>query len=444
MPAARLLLVLLPLLAASLSGCTLGEPAGAPAEDDDAADFPEVGSDAQVRAASAHAVLNATPGHRVTVAVLLDCPTPPAGNVTVRVVGEGLVGEPAPTRLRERCEDVAFAPLDVPENMTPGSRFLAIEVRAAADDALIRRVPDAVRLDVMEAGLSYAPGDRAFVVYTGRILATNETFFTNDPALADVPLARAPEFRTSANPLEVRGRLAIGVPEGLVAALDGMRPGESRTVVVPPEQAYGAEEILRREARDERLPRNFSIPAEEEAMARPTFDQHVRETGQGDPALFSEGDYFFVTQQGNAWRYRIEHIDAQRVEYRLALQLGDKYTLYPFWPRASEVVASDEHGAVLRTTPTTARGEPFTMRAAWPDMTRLFSVNETEIVVRHSPPEGLVYERALQGGGTERVEVRAVNEEEIVLAARNPHPLAGRTLVFDVRLAALEVAPASG
>lgn len=431
-----LLVTFAALLAGPLAGCTLGGPA--PARD--TAWSEEVGSDDALRVVVAHERVNATPGARVEVPVLLACGNDaPSARVEARLVGATLEGARVSADLSRACHAALFLPLDLSADAPPGTHNLSVEVRDAAGDAgVVRRAVAAATLVVPEPAPTYARGDVAHVVYTGRFADTDELFYTNDPFVGAMPFARAAAFRQGNQTLVVREGATAGIPDGFIAALHGMQAGESRAATVPAEKAYGPVELLAREPRDERVPRDRVIEVAPEAMARPTFDAHIRETEQGEPSSFGEGDFFFITQGGNAWRYRITAADAQRVDYVFAPHVGDRYTLYPFWPRASEVTEATAERVVLRTTPTMDAGASFTMRAPWPNMTTFVRVEDDAIVVRHSPPQGLVFERAVSATASERVEVRKVTEETITLATRNAHPYAGRELVFDIRLVALE------
>lgn len=431
----------LPVLAATfvalLAGCIFG---GGPA-DDDGPPLGELGDDASLRVDAVLAEVNATRGQRVVVPITLGCAAPPAAAVDVRLVAPGLVGVDVGAELNASCARTVFAALDVPVNATNETRVLAVEVRDAADGRLLRRAAAEVSLRVLEPDTPGWSGNAtAFILYTGRFADTGEVFFTNDPALRGQPYVRnETHHRTADRPLAMHPRETGNVPSGLLSLMRGMMPGETRSATVAPVDAYGNESVLARQARVEPIARDYLLEVETESMARESFDTHIRATGQGDPSTMEPGDAFVFSQDGNAWRYVITRIDARTVDYRFQPEEGDRYTLYPFWPGGAEVVAVTPENVAFYITPTTAVDEPFTRRAGWPMMSAIVNVTSAEVWVLHTPPVGHTYERPIAGGGTALVEVVGVTDEHVVEAYPNPHPFAGRALVFDLRLLTLDV-----
>jgi len=217
-----------------------------------------------------------------------------------------------------------------------------------------------------------------------------------------------------------------------------MQAGEHRTITFGPEKGYGPATEEQIEPRDEVIPRDITLENEVQRVARETFDTYVVESGQGRPQDFAVGDIFTLNQNGNDWPYRIVSMSAQAVEYQLAAEVGQRYSIYPFWANGSIVEDVNETHITFRTTPTTQVGQAFTMRAAWPQMTALREVNETHAVVRHSPPVGYSYTIVTQMGQPREASVKEVTETRIVVALPSPNPLAGRDLTFDVILVSLQ------
>lgn len=417
--------ILLLLLVAAAAGCAAPEPPGPTTT------VPPP-TEAGVRAVALRLLFDVSPGHAVTVPVLFGA-NESLGPASVRLAGATLAS--AWTNVTGQAT-VLFLGVNVTEAFA-GNETLAFELARNGTLAHVQR--DAVRLRSIAAGPVFGPASSGTVIYTGRLAATGEVFNTNDPDLRDAPFPRIREYAYTPSILPVRGGDEPTVVKGLYEALLGMRPGESRTVEFGPDHGWGAETLREREPRDEILPREHVVRIEEERSARETFESHIASQG-GNASEYAVGDVFTLEQAGNVWRYRITEMDATSVAFVVTMDVGDVFTLYPFWPEASVVVAAGEDGYVLRTTPTTQVGEPLTVRAPWPAMSTLVSVNDTDMAIRHSPPEGLVYSSLDVGGVRRELRVEEVTETTIVVSYENPSPLAGRDVVFDVELVSLTVA----
>lgn len=374
-----------------------------------------------------HPERNASAGNKVAFPVTVACPSAVA-NVTLRAEATGVARGEA----QAACGALTFLVLDVDPAAPAGLRALTLEAHAEGD--LLGRNRTVASLRILPPAPGFRPGDAGRVVMTGW-LDDGQVFYSNDVALADAAFARHEGFRMGAEPLPVVTNPQPSLVAGLYHGVLGLQPGESRTVVVPPALGFGEGTILEREPREETLPRETLLPVVTKSASRAQLDAYLRETGQGDVDSMRLGDRFFAEEDGNRWPYVLTARDAETVEFVLDLREGERYTLYPAWPNATEVLAVSETEAALRTTPTTSAGEAFTHRSVWPNATALVRVNETSIVLRHSPPVGLTY-TTLEGEGVE-IRVHEVTADHVVLARANPHPLAGRVLTADLTLVEL-------
>lgn len=386
----------------------------------------------------AHDELSAAAGHDVTFPVTLRNRDAQPRDAKVVVAAEGFSGETGLASVPENGAATVFLTVRVPADAAEGAHKLGLRIVDAAG-ATSREAPDALTVRVIGDAPSFGPNDSATILYTGRIAETGTVFFSNDPALAALSFPRVDNYRAGTSPVRVTTTPEPSVIEGLYRGMLGMRQGESRAVAVPPEQGFGPATITEERPRVETLERERDLPIREQTAPRSRFDQHVRDTGQGDPAAFEAGDKFLIRDPSGAdLPYLVVALDAEQVQYHYAPDVGDRLTLYAPWPNASEVVAVGNATVRFRTTPTTAEGEPFTYLDHWPNMTAVASLDASSIVLRHTPPVGQSHEERDAASPTpRRYEVSEVREDAIVLAYPSDNPLAGRTLVFDVRLVEL-------
>lgn len=331
-------------------------------------------------------------------------------------------------------ENAGWLTLEVPANAAPGDHLLEIAA-VDADGARLGAATVTVRVLAAEGGV--AAGERVGVWYVGRF-EDGRIFRTNVQAIAEGPWPKAPGFRADPawTPFVVAAGPATDTVPGLGVAVVGLHPGETRTVVVPPEDGYGPEWFNQTVPRDVELRREAVVPLPVRTIQRATWERHITTTGQGDPGSYAANDTFEIYDELNTYLARLVSLTPQSVAYRFELNLGEKYTFFGFWPNASEVVALNETTAVLRTTPNTEPDERFTYFRPWPNMTYVKSIDDETIVIRSDVPEGFVYDvPGAEGQPDTRLRVARLTDTEIVVETRNPEDLAGRTLVFDVTLA---------
>lgn len=426
---------LLLLLALVLAGCA-SAPDPAPPTGATPRPTPSGVASGDFTLAFAHATLNATPGHAVAFPLTLGH-RGAGGRIDVHLAGQGVQGNVTGAQVPAEGNLTLFVAVDVPAGAAPGARLLTAVVRDAAGRELARR-EGAATVVVLGGAAGYAPGDRARVVYTGRLAETGLTFNTNDPALKSLGFARTADYSFNPSLLDVTSLPRPSVVAGFHEAVLGMLPGESRTVTFPAEKGYGNATAEERVPRRETLERRESLDLPEASLSAQEFSAFLDDTGQGRPEDFREGDLVVSERQGERLRYRIVNKSAEEVTLRLAVEVGERYTVHPSWPNGSEVEAVTETTAVFLTTPATPPGEGFTYFPYWPGMTFVERVDETSIVLRHDPPQGLHFSRTLsQFGPPEEATVLRVDEEEITLTSPSSHPLAGKALTFDVTLVEL-------
>lgn len=383
-----------------------------------------------VSVSAARAELNATAGHTVTYLVSVTNRDVAARDVSVRVSGAGLEGESEITTVRGNTTVGVFVPVTIPESVPEGEH--ALDVSVVSGERVVREREGALTLRVLGAGPGFEQGDAVDATYMGRLSATGRVFNTNDPAIVGVAFPKTDSYRFSQGLLRVQTVPRPTIVQGLYEGMLGMQAGETRTISFGPEKGYGPASEEETFPRDEPLAREITLTNDAQQVPRATFDAYINESGQGDPSAFQAGDVFLLNQNGNDWPYRVVDLSATVVQYKLAAEVGQAYTIYPFWPNASVVAAIDDDNVTFRTTPTTEPGAVFTMKAFWPEMSTITSANETHIVVRHSPPVGFTYTSVSQLGQPREATVKSVDETQIVVAMPSTNPLAGKDLTFDV------------
>lgn len=380
--------------------------------------------------------LNVTPGHTAGFAITVHNRDVSAKDLRVEVSGPGVTARSDPQTVRAAGNATFFVAVPVPAGAAPGELDLDVQILDGA--APLRTEEGALSLTILPRGEGLAPGDAAVVMYTGRIATTGRVFNTNDPALVGLNFPRTDSYRFSAGLFTVETAPRPTVVEGFYEGLLGMQPGESRTVTFPPEKGYGPGVTRETIDREESLDRTFALKNTAESVARDVFDDYIASTKQTKAEPWAAGDVFRFTQAGNSWPYRITALTATQVSYELAAQLGEKYTIFPFWTNASEIVGINETHVSFYTTPTTAIGAPITMKAYWPEMSSVVELTEDTIVVRHSPPQGFRYTMPAGMGQPRESTVAEVTATSIVVATPATHPLAGQDLTFDITLVELE------
>lgn len=383
------------------------------------------------------AALNATAGRAVTFPVVLG-PFDGA-SVDVHLRGALVQGTLRGVTPPIGANKTVFVTVQVPAEAQPGAHPLALLLTDAAGKETYRREA-AATVQVVAGGGGYAPGDVGRVVYAGRLAESGQTFNTNDPVLQPLAFAKTPDYSfSSIETLSVTSLPTPSVVPGFHEAVLGMVPGESRTVTFPAEKGYGNATTEERFPREDVIERRQTTPLPEAHLPAAEFRAYLAETGQGVPEDYGVGDVVVNERDGRTLRYRIVEKTDEAVHLRMAVVLGERYTIYDMWTNGSEVEELNETHVTLYTTPTGAEGEPFTYYPYWPDFSHVASVDEARIVVRHDPPMGLQFTRtASPYAPPSTYTVTALDEEEIVATTPSSNPLAGKALTFDITMAGLE------
>lgn len=375
------------------------------------------------------------PGQTASVGLLLRNPGAVAERVRVTVAAAGPVtgpaGEATIVEVEAGAERAALLPISVAAGAAPGDHRVVLE--AATTSEPVKRATVAVTVRVPGPGDAVDEGERAVVYYVGR-LEDGAMFNTNHPAFGDAPLPRTADYRKSTGNLTIETGAGANVIPGFWRGVLGMVEGETRTITIPPSQAYGEKIVRETVNRTTTFERRFEI--EVNPLTRPysSFVEHVTTSGQGSAEDYEVGDTFTLAQGTNVWTMKLTAITNDTITYIPAPPVGTKFTLPaspPAWQNASVVESVDEEKIVLYTTPPQKVGERFTFLAHWPGASEVLRLTDDEIVLRHTPSVGLEYVPSTQPGAPTYT-VERVEEDGIDVVHESPHPLAGETLVFDV------------
>ncbi|GEM_PF-4387351 len=395
---------------------------------------------AAVNAEPLRATLNATPGHTVTFAVKIVNRGTAALDLGAVLSGPGVDARSGLVTAFPGGNRTVFVPVEVPANATPGSLDLAVKV---VDDkgATLRERDGALHLRVLSPAAGFADGDSATVMYTGRIADTGNVFSTNDPELGGESFAHTDTFPPTANaqPLPVQTVPRVSVVQGFYEGMLGMQPGETRTFTFGPEKGYGNATVESTEPRVVTIPHNETLPLPGASLTPSDFNSYVQGTNQGNGTDYKVGDTVTNTRNGEVLRYRITSITETAVNLSLDVRVGERYTVYEYWPNSSVVTAADDKNVTFRTDPPIAVGESFTYASYWPNMSVLTAVNDTTITITHTPAIGLQFQKsANQLSAPQTYTVKALTDTDVVETTANPNQLAGKDLTFDVQVLSLD------
>lgn len=249
-----------------------------------------------------------------------------------------------------------------------------------------------------------AAGDRVAVLYTGT-LDDGTVFDTNVEDVANAAGIDKPAF-----PL-FEFTLGTGqVIPGFDAGITGMRTGETKTIVIPPEEAYG----LVDPALVQVVPRTSELDREQEL----TIEDSIPEADFIELFAVQEvGDIF--TPPGGDFDYEIIANEDGLVTYRALVEEGESYTFPGVdWP--AEVLSIEGTTAMIRHDP-----EPGERESQLG--TEVIEVTEDQVIITVNPELGQEIFTLLGVG-----RVVGVSEEEVTIDFNNE--LAGEQLTFEVTL----------
>lgn len=315
-----------------------------------------------------------------------------------------------------------------------------LEMRVILGNASIR-----LPLTILPAdGALASRGAQVQVDYVGR-LTDGTVFDTSVEEVSRGPFPKAPAFRarlTGFDPIAfaLDPDRATVIP-GMIDGVTGLREGETRTLVITPEDGYGPPLLHVNVSRTTTVERRLEQPRAIDPLPIDQLPTGLEVRGR------SVGEIVSLTQEveGQTFtsRFEILAIDAQTVTLSWFAEVGEVATLYAPWPDMSHAVEVTEDVIVYETTPTvtgtfawTERGNPHL--GAWGATTRVLSVDETAIELSHDPPVGLAYELPRGDGTAIELRVLEVGPDEVHVVGPALSPLAGKVLVFDVWLRAVQ------
>ncbi len=361
------------------------------------------------------------------------------------------------TSLRVPADGAAGGWIDLRVPAATPRGTVEVVVTAATVRAPVREASTRITLIVGADGDAVAPGGSARILFLGR-LDDGRVFRTNVRAYDEAPFPRTADYSTTA--LVTVDVDDENVPEGLRAGLVGMREGETRTLFVPGEKGFPT---TLRETVEATLVANRreTIPVTPANLTREEFAGLIEATHQGRPEDYRAGSFFQSApdENGNALRYRVIDATPARITFVPAPEVGDVLTRalrgtgdvrgldVPYairWTNASRVARADARGIVIETTPpATGPDAPITVYPFWPAMSYVEEVTDSTIVIRHAPPEGTTYDFVLSREGPAwPFTVTRLGGDVIHQEYRSPSPLAGRPVVFHVRV--VDAIPAEG
>jgi FKBP-type peptidyl-prolyl cis-trans isomerase 2 len=378
-----------------------------------------------------HPTLNATAGHNVTFPIRID--NRGGGDPAVRASLEAFGGTFRSPLVNAPAggNRTVFVTLLVPEGTAPGAYPLNVSL-LDEQGAVLRTRPDALTLGVLPPGAGFSNGQHANLTYTFRLADTGSVYESNDRALAGASFQKDASFAgVSAAPyVAPRSDTFLGLYEGLL----GAQPGESRTITFGPDRGAGNATQETAEPRVLTLERNQTLPLPGTTLAEAQFQQFLEGSNQGNASDYKAGDVIHTqSPNGDPVPYRILAINQTEVRLVRDVHVNETYTLFPYFPSASRVVATNDSSVTFYTTPDVHVGDNLTVNDYWPQMSQVVSLNDTTIVIQHNPRVGLQFPKQTQDPTQPTITftVKALTDEQVVESTPNPDPLGGRPLTVD-------------
>lgn len=391
-----------------------------------------------LRADPLDASLNATAGHAVTFPVKLQNRAGEQRDVAATITGLGQTARSAFVTTKGGANQTVFVTFQVPAGTATGSYPLNLSVVDAAG-ATLRTSVDALRLEVVAPQPGLRPGQGAEVRYTIRSAENGLVYESNDPALAGQTFAHsATFFGVSA----AKGPSVVY--PGWREVLYGTQQGESRSVTFGPEKGAGNATIEESEARILTLERNETVQLRTRTAPLDAFAQFLQSSGQGNISEKKVGDVITIrSSSGESNPYRITALDNTSVTLLPDVHVGEVYTIYSYFPRASRVTAVENESVTLYTAPedrtddanvkTYHVGDNLTVYPWWPQMSQITSVTNDTIVIAHNPTLHLQFARPSQDPNAPQITytVSRLSDTEIFETTSNTNPLAGKAITVD-------------
>ncbi|MDF1557634.1 MAG: FKBP-type peptidyl-prolyl cis-trans isomerase [ANME-2 cluster archaeon] len=256
-------------------------------------------------------------------------------------------------------------------------------------------------------------GDIVSIEYTGKFL-DGEVFDTSDPEIAIGAGLYEPGRPYRPLVFTVGSGMMI---EGMDIGVLGMHEGESRTLTIPPEKAYGQADP----AAIQVIPLIDDYPLEEmfPSVTEMSGIQFTMSFGSD----YEVGDS--VQLPGSTINLTIINMD-DTVNLSIALDVGDSFTSEDR-PWNETVVAANSTYITIRHQ--VEVGDVYTLQGA-PWNSTIIDVTDTNMTVRHNPIPDTTVQTAY---GPIQIHF---NEDGITLDQNSF--LAGKTLVFDVEIVSIE------
>ncbi len=253
-------------------------------------------------------------------------------------------------------------------------------------------------------------GDTVSVMFVGK-LKDGEVFDTNIESVATE--AGLENIHTDPLTFKVGSGQTIA---GFDAAVVGMQPGETKTVEIPPEEAYGGYNMdlvqefpkTRELNRTDQVDRTTEIPTD-------AFNQAFGE----DPEMGKT-----YSDERLPFDYEVTGISGDNIELSVDQEIGDTVTFSGAdWE--SEIISMDNDYVTIRHNP-----EDGQMVESIFGMAKI-TLTDDKMVIEESPKQGDVIQTMYGNAVIKEV------TDDVVLLDMN-HELAGETLVFEIEVTDIE------
>lgn len=255
-------------------------------------------------------------------------------------------------------------------------------------------------------------GDDVSVDYVGSFV-DGEVFDTSIEAIAEENSLLNPARNYEPLKLSVGAQQVIS---GFDKAMVGMKVGESKTVTIPPEDAYGVvnpefiDTISVEEVLPAIIPRVVEIPL-------PEFDAIFDTESQ-------VGD--IVTPPEMNFSFTVMNISSE-VELSYNLDIGDVFPTQPGIPWSWTIINMDDTNITLQSDVEVGEVVQY-MNYPWEST--VVDIKEDEIVLQHNTIPDEIFQ-------TPYGPIKVSFNGDSIMMDRN-HELAGKTLVFDITLISID------
>jgi FKBP-type peptidyl-prolyl cis-trans isomerase 2 len=308
-----------------------------------------------------------------------------------------------------------------------------LTLRARADDTVGPHAT--VQVHVTDPDDQVDSGEQVQAGYVGRFV--NGTVFATSQSTIDAsPIPKATFYQGGGpfQPLNVTVGPNAQFIEGFNEGLVGVGVGHNASFLVPPSKGYGNATTTDATARNETINRTIT-----QERVFNLSRQRLQRQGLINES-HERGDTIDVGQGPQAQTYRLTFLNETQVELTLEVEEGDTRAHYDQWPNSSEAVMVNDTHVEYYVTPTVDLCEKFTWQEGWENASMIINATEENLTIQHTPDVGTKYTPQSRFPGQSSAErtVIEVEAEEIVYREPNQHPLAGKTLVFDVSVFSAE------